>query len=330
VTAEPAIDGDLILSVTTTGLVRSESETKLKAAIGGTIQEIVAHPGDRVTRGQTIVTLSQYEFDLAIRAAQAGVDQAAVVFQDYWAPDSIATGKSPTDERRRSARIRSGLAAAELRLESAKFDKTRSTITAPFDGIIDHLDVAVGESIGAGTLVTVLIDDRNLHIEAAVLEHDIGLIKPGGEAIVTSAAAPTAPAHGRIVSVLPVIDSISRAGRAYVRVQGNDILRPGMYADVKLEAQRLAHRRLVPTRAIIQRDGRDLVFVVRNGRAEWTYVVPGRSNGTQTEILPDTSGANPGQIPVNPGDLVVVEGHLTLTHDAPVRVVAKREADPRQ
>jgi RND family efflux transporter MFP subunit len=330
VSAEPAIDGDLVLTVTTTGLVRSESETRLKAAVGGTIDSMLAHPGDHVTKGQPIIKLAQYEFDLAIRTAQAGVNQASVVFQDYWAPDSIATGKSPSAERRQSARVRSGLEAAELHLEGAKFDKARSTITAPFDGIIDHLDVSIGESIAAGTVVTVLVDDKNLHIEAAVLEHDIGLIRAGGEALVTSSAAPGAPVQGRIVSVLPMIDSISRAGRAYVRVQGNDVLRPGMYADVKLEAQRLPHRRLVPTRAIIQRDGRDLVFVVKNGRAEWTYVVPGRSNGVQTEILPDTAGPNPGQIPVKRGDLVIVEGHLTLTHDAPVRVVSKSEPDSRK
>jgi HlyD family secretion protein len=91
-----------------------------------------------------------------------------------------------------------------------------------------------------------------------------------------------------------------------------------MYADVKLEATRLPGRRLVPTRAIIQRDNRPLVFVVRNGRAQWVYINPGRSNGIETEVLPD-SGT--GVIPVEVGDDVIVEGHLTLTHDAPVRVV---------
>ena len=327
VTAEPVIDGDLVLTVVTTGLVRSESETKLKADVGGRIDSILVHPGDRVKKGQPIIKLAQYEFDLAIREAQATVDQTHVQFLDQIAPDSIATGKPPTEERRNNARIRSGLEAAELRLERAKFDKQRSTITAPFDGIIDHLDVSLGESIGAGTIVTVLVDDRNLRIEAAVLEHDIPLIKPGGDALVSSAAAPDLPARGVITAVLPLIDSTSRAGRAYVRLTGNGVLRPGMYADVKLEAQRLPHRRLVPTRAIIQRDGRDLVFVVRNDRAQWTYVVSGRSNGLQTEILPDTAGSNPGQIPVKPGDMVIVEGHLTLTHDAPVRVVSKRETE---
>ncbi len=78
--------------------------------------------------------------------------------------------------------IRSGLAAAQLRLERAKFEKERSTVTAPFDGIIDRFDVTMGERITAGTIVTTLVDTRNLRIEAAVLEHDIALVRAGGEA----------------------------------------------------------------------------------------------------------------------------------------------------
>ena len=73
---------------------------------------------------------------------------------------------------------------------------------------------------------------------------------------------------------------------------------------------------------VVEREGRPLVFVVRNGRAQWTYVTPGRTNGSETEILADSVS---GQIPVAVGDTVLIEGHLTLTHDAPVRLVAKRE-----
>jgi RND family efflux transporter MFP subunit len=327
VSAEEAIDGDLVLSIVTTGLVRSESETKLKAEVGGTIQAIMVHPGEFVKKDQPIIRLAQYEFDLAIRRADAAVDEATVRYQDFYVPDSLATGKPPTAERLKSALSRSGLLGARLALESAKYDKDRSTIKAPFDGIIDHLDVALGERIGAGQVVTILVDQTNLHIEAAVLEHDIALVVPGGDAQVSSAAAPNKVSRGKITSVLPIVDSLSRAGRAYVRLQGNDVLRPGMYADVKLEAQRLKNRRLVPSPAIIQRDGRDLVFVVKNGRAQWTYIVPGRSNGIWTEVLPDTSGQYVGTIPVKAGDVVIVQGQLTLTHDAPVRVVAKRETD---
>jgi hypothetical protein len=43
-------------------------------------------------------------------------------------------------------------------------------------------------------------------------------------------------------------------------------------------------------------------------------------HGVDTEVLPDSTT---GLIPIEPGDHVIVEGHLTLTHEAPVRVVRK-------
>ena len=64
------------------------------------------------------------------------------------------------------------------------------------------------------------------------------------------------------------------------------------------------------------------MFVVREGRAQWTYIEVGRSNGVDTEVLPDTVT---GVIPVNAGDKVIVDGHLTLTHDASVTITAMRD-----
>jgi len=64
------------------------------------------------------------------------------------------------------------------------------------------------------------------------------------------------------------------------------------------------------------------VFVVKSGRAQWVYNFPGRSNGFETEVLPDSAS---GQIPLVAGDTVLIEGHLTLTHDAPGKLIAKQE-----
>lgn len=325
VMAEPVVDGDLVISVLTTGLVRSESETPIKAEVGGLIDSILARPGERVRRGQAIVRLNTADLDFAIKRAETAVAEATVRYDDLWKPDSLVTGRAPTEERRQNALIRSGLLSARLSLEEAKQNKERATVRSPFDGIIHTIGVNQGERIGAGQLVTIVVDAVNLRIEATVLEHDIPFVKSGGVATVTSPASPNRVANGRITNVLPIIDSTTRAGRVYVRLQGNDVLRPGMYADVRLEAQRLTGRRLVPNKAIIERDGRPLVFVIRDGKAQWTYILRGRSNGLQTEVLADTSGQNAGQIPVKPGDMVIVDGHLTLIHDAPVRVVERRE-----
>jgi RND family efflux transporter MFP subunit len=233
--------------------------------------------------------------------------------------DSLA-GRKTTDEHRKTWMTASGLNTALLQLEQAKLDRERATITAPFDGVIDRVEVTEGERIGSGASVATVVDMKHLRIEAAVLEHDIPIIKEGGDATVASAASPNQLAHGKIAAVLAIVDSSTHAGRAYVRLSGNGVLRPGMTVDVRLEANRLTNRRLVPKKAVIERDGRPLVFVVKDGRANWVYIQRGRDNGFDTEVLPDTIT---NEIPVKKGDLVITQGHLTLTHQALVRVVRK-------
>ncbi len=325
VSANEARDGDLILRVNTTGQIRSDAAVKLRSEVAGTLAEVKVRPGSRVTKGQVLMQLDPYPFDLAVREAQAAADQAEQNYFELYLPDSLVTGRSPSPEQRRALMNKTGVIGARLRLERAKYDMTRATITSPVDGMVDAIDIAAGERVSAGQQMLTVVDTRNLRIEAQVLEHDLPLIRVGGEAVITSAGAPGRAIRGRIDAVLPMVDSTTRAGRAIVRVTGDGTLRPGMYADVQLEASRLADRRLVPARAVIERDGRPLVFVVKDGRAQWTYILPGRSNGVDTEVLPDSVT---GVIPVNPGDEVIVEGHLTLTHDAPVRVMAPREDVP--
>ena len=325
VVAEVARDGDLVLSINTTGQVRSDAEGTLKAEVGGTVARVLVRPGDRVKAGALLVELDPRPFDLALRERQVAVDEAELKYQEFILTDSISAKRPSSDAYRRVATTRSGLAAARVGFDRAKLDRERASIIAPFDGVVDRVNIAAGERVSAGQDVTTVVDMDHLRIEAAVLEHDLPLIRLGGEALITSAAAPNRATTGRVIAILPLVDSATRAGRVYVRATGNGVLRPGMYADVRLEAARLPNRRLVPAKAVIERDGRPLVFVVKDGRAQWTYINPGRSNGRDTEVLPDSST---GLIPVKPGNQVIVEGHLTLTHDAPVRVVAPRETKP--
>lgn len=319
VAAAPVREGDLVLTVTTTGQVQSEGVAALKSEVTGTVLRVLVRAGDRVRRGQALVMLDTFPLDLAVRDAEANVERARVSYRESYYPDSVVTGRAPTEEQRRIAMAKAGLPTALVALERAKFEREKATVLSPFDGMVDQVQVAPGVRVTTGELLTRVVNLAEMRVEAAVLEHDLPLVKEGGEAIVSSAAARDRPIRGRIAAVLPLVDTVTRSGRVFVRIPGNSVLRPGMYADVRLEAQRLPKRRLVPTRAIIQRDGRPLVFVVKDGRAQWVYINPGRSNGMETEVLPDSGS---GLIPVEVGDEVVVDGHLTLTHDAPVRVVS--------
>jgi len=314
--------GDLILSVVTTAQVRSDGVATLKSETVGPISAVNVRPGQSVSRGQVLVAVDPRELDLAVDRAQADLEDAKLRLLDNIVPDSIVSGKPVTGERLRSAEIRAGMDKAKASLEEAKLRRERASITAPFDGVIEDVKVSVGERLSQGQDVAKIVDLKNLRIEASVLEHDLPFIKIGGDATITAAAFADQPIRGRVAAILPLVDSATRAGRAVIRATGNGVLRPGMYADVRLEATRLRDRTIVPASAVIERDGRPLVFVVRNGRAQWVYIFPGRTNGLETEVLPDSSS---GTIPVVAGDTVLVEGHLTLTHDAPVRLIARQE-----
>ncbi|AMW04249.1 efflux RND transporter periplasmic adaptor subunit [Gemmatimonas phototrophica] len=326
VSALEARDGDLILRVSTTGQVRSEAVVPLRAEVAGTVAQLIMRAGDQVAARTPLVKLDPYPFDLAVREAQARADEAEQRFLESYVPESLVTGRGPTPEQRKALMNKSGLTGGRLLLERARYEQARAVVTSPVAGVVQSIDVAVAEKLSAGQPIATVVDTRRLRVEAQVLEHDLSLIRVGGEAIVTSAGAPDRPLRGRVDALLPLVDSVARSGRAIVRLTGDGTLRPGMYADVQLEATRLRNRRLVPTRAVIERDGRPLVFVVKDGRAQWTYIVPGRSNGVDTEVLPDSST---GEIPVKAGDPVIVEGHLTLTHDAPVKLLPKPDSRPR-
>lgn len=314
--------GDLILSVVTTGQIRSEAMSVLKSETQGTIAAVLVRPGDHVRKGQALLRVDPRPLDLAVREAEANLEKARLQLLDNTVPDSIVTGKALTGERLKNAEIRAGLEGAKVAVEKAKLEREKATVTAPFDGVMDEVKVSPGERLANGQEIGRVVDLVHLRIEAAVLEHDLPLIRVGGQAVVTAAAAPDHPVTGTIAAILPIVDSATRAGRAVIRAGGGGVLRPGMYADIRLEAARLPNRIIVPARAVIERDGRPLVFVVKEGRAQWVYIFPGRSNGVDTEVLPDSTS---GQIPLKPGDVVLVEGHLTLTHDAPVRVIQKAE-----
>lgn len=322
VVGDNVIKGDLVLSVNATGTIKSEATTMVKAETQGTVAEVLVRPGDRVSTGQVMVRLDTKPLELALERAQANHRNAEARYTAEILPDSAATGKAPSAARRAFARASSGLETAEVDLREARLNLERAEIKAPFSGVIERVPVALGERISSGADIAMVVDITNLRVDARVMEHDIPLLSRGGEAQVMVAALKDEPIRGKIAAVLPLVDSAGKAGTAVVRIRGDGKLRPGMYAEIRLEADRLPGRIIVPERALVERDGRPLVFVVRNGIAEWVYVNPGRSNGRQREILPDSIS---GLIPLEPGDVVLIAGHLTLTHQAPVRLVAKNE-----
>ena len=88
-------------------------------------------------------------------------------------------------------------------------------------------------------------------------------------------------------------------------------------------------RILVPRTAILERgEGvrRKMLFVYHEegeaGRAEWRYVHTGRENDSLVELVP---GDDPRET-VEPGEVVLTDGHHYLAHDTRVRLVEDVQA----
>jgi len=112
VVGEEVRRGDLVLTVSTTGQIRSESVIPLKLESTGIVTEVLARPGDHVKKNQPIVKLDLRPFDIAVAEAEASLRQAQLTLLDNTLPDSLVSGKSVTGERLRNAEVRSGIEAA--------------------------------------------------------------------------------------------------------------------------------------------------------------------------------------------------------------------------
>ncbi|MCH8254727.1 MAG: efflux RND transporter periplasmic adaptor subunit, partial [Gemmatimonadetes bacterium] len=214
----------------------------------------------------------------------------------------------------------SGLDQAQVALERSQLRLARARVGAPFGGRVADIKVSQGHRVRTGDELMTIVDLDPIKVEVQVLERQVGLLAMGRVAQVTFAAFPGELFLGRIETINPMIESDSRTARVTVRIPnpGGRIL-PGMYARVSLEARRFANRILVPKDAVLERDRRTMLFVYegdeRGGLAKWNYVTTGLENDSLVEILehPDTEMLKPGQI-------VLVDGHYTLIHDAVVRL----------
>jgi RND family efflux transporter MFP subunit len=154
-------------------------------------------------------------------------------------------------------------------------------------------------------------------VEVQVLERELGFLTEGRRATLTFSAFPGETFTGRIQTINPREDSNTRTARVTLLLPNpRGRIKPGMYARVSLEAQFFPDRILVPRSAILEKERREMLFVFEDGRAKWRYVTTGLSNDTQVEIL-----SNPETSMVEPGEIVLVDNHFYIIHDAAVSLV---------
>lgn len=219
------------------------------------------------------------------------------------------------DEIRAAAK---GLTQAEIRVKKAQLDLEKTKIRAPFSGIITNIQISPQENLGAGADLFTLVNISRIQVNATILESEIGKMKLGREVDLKFSAFPDRVLKGRVTAISPIVNPEDKTCRVVITMNNPDeLIRPGMHAEVEIAAEIYQNRLMVPQDAVVIRNNRKLVFVFEKGLAKWNYIDVGLENEHFAEVLQDQDQEGG----LKPGMQVLVDGHFTMAHDARVRIV---------
>jgi membrane fusion protein, heavy metal efflux system len=178
------------------------------------------------------------------------------------------------------------------------------TLRAPFSGVVTKLHRSLGEQVSAGEGILELANLRTVWLECPVFEKDLGQLSQGMEAAFTVLSYPNKEFMGTLLSIGSVIDEKTRAASVLFEVPNNDeALKLGMQADVRLASSTTLTATIVPKEAVLDRDGKKIVYVLVTGE-EFE-----RRNVSVTEDFGSSIGISSG---LSPGERVVTQGAYQL------------------
>ncbi|MCK4414502.1 MAG: efflux RND transporter periplasmic adaptor subunit [Candidatus Eisenbacteria sp.] len=344
--------GPLVGSVFADGVLRTARAVVVRTKASGELAEVLVDDGDRVRKGQLLARIDQRECALSLEESRyrhfQALSQVAAEGDTFTVNHAAlrrfaeqrdeleaqhAAGDLSLEEhqarllelelgaldegafRQQVFEKRTGLAEARLAEERAQLDLENTEIRAPFAGVVQGVTVVPGEIVALSTAICQVYDNRELEAVVHVLESDLGNLEVGRPVLLAIPAThDTLRATVDVIS--PFLDEASRTCEVLMQLgnaQGR--LRPGMFLRAEIAGWVYPDRLMVPKVALLERDDRPLVFKVADSRAQWLYVDIGLANDHWVEIVRVHSGGS-----LAPGEQVVVSDHLTLAHEAKLKV----------
>jgi len=238
--------------------------------------------------------IEQADANLAV--AEANLKEA----QREW--ERLKDGPDPDDIRAAEARI----AAIEATLELADLE-------APFNGTVTEISSRVGDQVAPGTISFRIDDLSRLLVDVQIPEVDINRIEVGQPAQLTFDAILEKVYNSKVTSVGRVGTSIGGLVSFTVTIElldGDENILPGMTAGVNIIVDQLDDVLVVPNRAVRAREGKRIIYLLKNGVATPVEIEIGAVSDLQSEIISSD---------VAVGDLVILNPPtlLEMSNGAP-------------
>jgi cobalt-zinc-cadmium efflux system membrane fusion protein len=291
----------------------------------GRILEVHARVGDRVQAGQTLATFDNVEAgELIAQEQSARADLERLRAQlipatrqtersrrlaDVGAGAEKDYESSKAEQAGVEANIRSQQAVIDsIRLRLRRFGVSddpdrgtfRTTLKAPFAGVVTKAMASPGDVVDAGRPVFIVADLSRVWVQAEVYEKDLGRIRVGQDAFITVDTYPKETFVGHVAYVSDVLDPQTRTARVRCEVNNRDMrLKTDMFANIELPTNFSKQAIAVPSSALQQVEGKNVVFVRRSPtQFEKREVEKGVTVREMTEIV---SGLKAGEPVVTQG-----------------------------
>ena len=296
---EPPTTSHLKLPAT----IRGYDETDIFAKIPGYLKTIKVDKGDRIQKGELLAILTSPELDQQVATARANYNLARVTDKRYQ-----QLVRSQVIPQQTADETHFTMLQDKAILDQDIATQQYETITAPFDGIVTARYIDPGHLVpanttpgtpGSGAIISVSRMSP-LRVFVYVPQNVAPFIKNGDAATITAMGYAGQKFTGTITRHPEALSPDTRTMLVEVDLPNEgQVLYPGMYANAEFIVAMGSGSPMVPDDALIFRDGKVYVPVVRNNQLHLAEVVLGYDNGQTVEI---TSGIDPkDKVAVNVG-----------------------------
>jgi len=321
------------------GQLDSPQNIEIRARVEAFVAAMPFAEGTEVKEGELLFKLDDAPYKQRLAAAEGSLAESQAALAKYQADvarlkplaEKRAVPQQDLDNALASVDVgKASVLSAQARLESAQLDLSYCQVHAPTNALIGAKQVSIGELVGKGspTLMATMSTLDPIWIYCNVSE--VGLLKADAEARRTGkrvADAPVSlilsdgsvhPEKGKIVFIDRAVDV--KTGTLRIRAEfsnPNRVLRPGMFARMKVDLGIRADSILVPERAVTELQGKNFVWVISpDNEAEQRKVTVGQPIGENLLILENLKA----------GERIVVEGLQKVRDGAVVQPMTVAQA----
>ncbi|MDZ7660539.1 efflux RND transporter periplasmic adaptor subunit [Fodinibius sp.] len=175
-------------------------------------------------------------------------------------------------------------------LEKTGDIKKAVTLTSPATGMVLHKNAVEGEFIKAGTSAYKIADLSTVWVQTSVYDYEVPWIEVGQQAQMELSYQPGKTYHGTVAYVYPTLDQKTRTVQVRLEFSNPNLeLKPGMFANVRIQTRPKSNVTVIPNEAIIRTGERNIVFVAKGEGAfeprEVTLGMEGGQRNNEIEVL---------------------------------------------